>query len=92
MMNYVLAIIIGLLVFTWLFWLGLEGFRNGDRDGDALVRAVIRPAGQPGEQRQVVVATVCNPSRSPVLAGLAVRRGWLPAWLARRSASGGRGR
>jgi len=39
-MNCVLAIIIGLLVFTWLFWLGLEGFRPGPAQrGRLLVRA-----------------------------------------------------
>jgi hypothetical protein len=88
MMSYFLAIIIGLLVFAGLVGLALTGFRNGDREEDALVSAVLRPAGQPGERRPVVVATVRNPARSPMLAGLRVRRAWRPAWLAGSMDSG----
>jgi hypothetical protein len=62
MMNYVLAITIALLVFAGLFWLARSGFRNGDGEGDARVRAVLRPAGQPGEQRRV--RSGCSPARS----------------------------
>jgi hypothetical protein len=73
MMSYVLAIIPGFLVLAAVLRVAVDGFRNGDRATDALVEAVLRSAGQPGEDRPVVVATVRNPSAAPVLAGLAVR-------------------
>jgi hypothetical protein len=55
-----------------------DGFANGDRATDATVSAVLRNAGQPGEPRPVVVATVSNPSGTPVLAGLSARRARWP--------------
>ncbi len=57
------------------------GFRDGDRPADATVTARLRDAGQPGEPRPVLVATVRNPSGTPVLAGLSARRARAPGWL-----------
>ena len=88
MVSYVLGIIIGFLVFAGLFCWAAQGFRNGDRETDALISAALRSAVQPGEHRPVVIATVRNPSGSPVLAGFAVHRGRLPLWLAGPRTSG----
>lgn len=63
-------------------WLMAAGLRNGDRPSDARVTAALGNAAQPDEPRPVVVATVRNPSGTPVLAGLSVRRARLPGWLA----------
>jgi hypothetical protein len=47
------------------------------------VRSVPRPAAvRPGDPGPVIVATVCNPSGTPVLAALRARRSLLPLWLA----------
>ena len=48
MMSYVLEIIIGFLLLAALFRHALAGFRHGDRDGDALVGAMLRSAGATG--------------------------------------------
>jgi hypothetical protein len=63
-----------------LYALAAAGFRSGDRPGDARVSAVLRAATAPGERS--VTATVHNPSGTPVLAALQVRRAVFPAWVA----------
>jgi hypothetical protein len=63
-----------------LYALAAAGFRNGDRPGDARVSAALRAATLPGARS--VTATVRNPSGTPVLVALRVRRAVLPAWLA----------
>jgi hypothetical protein len=71
-------------VLTLLCWCWAAGFRNGDLATDAEVSAVLRHSGQPDEPRPVVVATVRNPSGTPVLAGLSARRTRVPEWLGGR--------
>jgi hypothetical protein len=68
-------------VLALLCWCCAAGFRNGDLATDAEVSAVLGQSGQPDESRPVVVATVRNPSRTPVLAGLSARRARIPGWL-----------
>ena len=67
------------VVLALLCWCVAVGFRNGDQATDAEVSAVLRHSGQPDEPRPVVVATVRNPSGTPVLAGLSARRYLLTA-------------
>jgi hypothetical protein len=43
---------------------------------------VLRPSGQPGEDRPVAVVTVHNRGAAPVLVAVTVRRALLPGWLA----------
>jgi len=43
---------------------------------------VLRPSGQPGEERPVAVVTVLNRGAAPVLVAVTVRRTRLPGWLA----------
>jgi hypothetical protein len=63
-------------------WLAAAGARNGDRPGDARVTATARYGAQPDEPRPVLSVVVDNPSGAPVLAGLRVRRAWLPPAVA----------
>jgi hypothetical protein len=58
-----------------LLWLAAEGFRLGDRPGDARITAVLRDTWQPDATRPVVAVTVRNPSGAAVLAGMSVRAG-----------------
>ena len=82
MLSYTVGLTAGIAVLALLYWCAARGFRDGDRPGDTTVRAVLRDAGQPDEPRPVVVATVVNPSATPVLAGLSARPVRLPGWLA----------
>jgi hypothetical protein len=82
MLGLLITLAVGAAAFAALFWYGREGFRNGDRPDDALVRAALRSSGQPGEERPVAIVDVRNPGGTPVLAAVAVRRALLPGWLA----------
>jgi len=75
-------IIAAACVFAALYYLMTQGVRNGDRPGDARVTAEIRTGTQPDEARPVIVVAVRNPSPTPVLLALSVRRALLPALLA----------
>jgi hypothetical protein len=68
-------------VLAVLYYLALAGLRNGDRSGDALVTALLTAEARPDETRPLVVVTVRNPSGTPVLAALRVRRALAPALL-----------
>jgi hypothetical protein len=57
------------------------GIRAGDRPGDATVTAGAQDTGQPDEPRPVIIATVRNPGRVPLVAGFSARRRLVPAWL-----------
>jgi len=63
----------------------MSGFRNGDLAGDARLTALLRTAGLPGETapsgrgRPEVVACVRNPSGTPLLVALRVRRTLVPS-------------
>jgi hypothetical protein len=81
MVSFIAGLAAGVAALALVCWLAAAGLRNGDRPADAKVSAVLRDAGQPDEPRPVVVATVRNPSPSPVLAGAGVRRARLPHWL-----------
>jgi hypothetical protein len=81
MVSFAAGLAAGVAVLALLCWAAAAGFRNGDRATDARVSAVLRDSGQPDEPRPVVVATVRNPSGTPVLAGARVRRARLPYWL-----------
>jgi hypothetical protein len=81
MVSFAAGLAAGVAALALLYWVAAAGFRNGDRATDAKVSAVLRNAGQPDESRPVVVATVRNPSGTPVLTGLSVRRARLPYWL-----------
>jgi hypothetical protein len=82
MVSFAIGMAVCAAVLALLCWCAAAGFRNGDQATDAEVSAVLRQSGQPGESRPVVVATVRNPSRTPVLAGLSARRARAPGWLA----------
>ena len=82
MLGLLIALAVGAVAFAGLRWCALAGFRNGDRPGDAAVRAALRSSGQPGEERPVAVVAVRNPGGTPVLAAVGVRRALLPGWLA----------
>ena len=81
MLSLFIALAVAAVAFGGVYWLALEGFRNGDRPDDAPVRAALRSSGQPGEERPVAVVAVGNPGGTPVLAAVAVRRAVLPGWL-----------
>lgn len=86
MVSFAVGLAAGMVVLALLGWCAAQGLRDGDRPADAAVSAALRDAGQPDEHRPVIVATVANPSGSPVLAGLSARPGRLsrlPAWLGR---------
>lgn len=80
MLTYVLLITAAITALT--SWCLASGFRNGDRPGDARVRAWLVTAAQPDEQRPLVVAVVGNPAGTPAIAALGTRPAVLPAWLA----------
>jgi hypothetical protein len=82
MVNGVFWIIVLAAVVGGLGWLVAAGFRNGDRPGDSSVCARLVTGSQPDERRPLVVATVGNPSGTPVLGALRVSRALLPSWLA----------
>ena len=82
MLSLFIVLGVGAIAFAGLFWLALEGFRNGDRPEDAQVRAALRSSGQPGEPRPVAVVALGNQDGTPVLAAVAVRRARLPGWVA----------
>ena len=81
MLSYVSVIIVAIAVPVVACWLLSAGMRNGDRPGDARVRAALHGSGQPDEERPVAVVTVRNRGGSPVLAAVSVRRALLPGWL-----------
>ena len=77
MLTYVFwTIFAGVLAGTC--WLLAAGLRNGDRPGDAGVTARL----DNGRYFKLVVATVRNPSGTPVLAALRARPALVPGWLA----------
>jgi hypothetical protein len=78
---YVSEIIVAIAVVVVACWLVSAGVRNGDRPGDARVRAALHGSGQPDEERPVAVVTVRNRGGSPVIAAVSVRPGLLPGWL-----------
>jgi hypothetical protein len=69
-------------VFAGLYYLGVAGARAGDRPGDALVATLLTVAEHPEGSGSLIVATVRNPSGTPVFAALRARRDRIPAWLA----------
>lgn len=73
--------IIATVVIAALYYCLAAGLRNGDRPGDAKVTAVLVAGSQPDEARPLIVATVRNPSGSPVLVALRARRAVLPGLL-----------
>jgi hypothetical protein len=82
MIGVLIALAIGAGAFAAVFWFVGEGVRYGDRPDDTRVRALLRPSGQPGEERPVAVVTVHNRGAAPVLVAVTVRRALLPGWLA----------
>jgi len=66
------------LLGTW----GIGGFRNGDQPGDSRVSALVGTSAAGGTP--LIFATVRNPSGTPVLTALRVRRGFIPGSLAGR--------
>jgi len=81
MIGVLIALAVGAGVFAAAFWFLGAGVRYGDRPEDTRVRAVLRPSGQPGEDRPVAVVTVGNRGAAPVLVAVTVRRALLPGWL-----------
>lgn len=81
MLSYVSAIIAAIAAASVVCWLVRTGIRNGDRPGDARVRAALHGSGQPDEERPVAVVAVRNPGAAPVLAAVGVRRALFPGWL-----------
>lgn len=82
MLTFVFCIIAAAGALSVLCYLTAAGFRNGDRPGDALVTALLVTGDHPEETRSLIVATVRNPSGTPVLTALRARGALLPAWLA----------
>jgi len=80
-LSYVSLIIGAIVLLMVTCWLVSAGIRNGDRPGDARVRAALHGSGQPDEERPVAVVTVRNRGGPPVLAAVSVRRALLPGWL-----------
>ncbi|HXT93366.1 MAG TPA: hypothetical protein VN714_29385, partial [Trebonia sp.] len=60
MLSYVSLIIGAIVLLMVTCWLVSAGIRNGDRPGDARVRAALHGSGQPDEERPVAVVTVRN--------------------------------
>jgi hypothetical protein len=81
MVGFAVIMAIAFAMLAALCWRAVAGMRDGDRPGDATVKALLRGCGQPDEPRPVVIATVRNPSDKPVLAGLSARRTAMPGWL-----------
>lgn len=70
-----------LLVIIGMVLLVRAGIRAGDRPDDARATARATTARHPEGDLPVVLATVRNPSSSPVFVGLSLRRSHLPGWL-----------
>jgi hypothetical protein len=81
-LTIVFCIIAAAGVFAGLYYLGVAGSRAGDRAGDALVTVLFRVAAHPEGATPLAVATLRNPSGTPVLAALGARRDLTPAFLA----------
>ncbi len=81
---YALTIIIVAIALAGGYWWVMSGFRNGDRPGDARVTVLLRTTVTPGEAARsgqalpCVVACLRNPSDTPLVAALRVRRALLP--------------
>lgn len=82
MIDMLIAVAIGAGAFAAMLWFFGEGVRQGDRPDDARVRAVVRPSGQPEEDRPVAVVTVVNCGSAPALVAVGVRAARLPGLLA----------
>lgn len=82
MIAIFLTLGLGALAFAGVFLLVEIGIRDGDRPDDVRVSAEPWTAGQPDEQRPVLIAEIRNPSGTPVLAGLTARRSRIPGLLA----------
>jgi hypothetical protein len=78
----VFCIIAAVGVFAALYYLAAAGTRNGDRLADAQVTTLPTIGAHPEGARPLIVATVRNPSGTPVLAALSARRDLTPAFLA----------
>jgi hypothetical protein len=78
-----LIMVLAALAGTFALASGLlrAGIRAGDRPGDATVTAEAQDTGQPDEPRPVIIATVRNPGRVPLVAGFSARRRLVPGWL-----------
>ena len=79
--TVLLVLSVAVLLMAAVAWLAIEGFRHGDQPLDVTVRAELRGAGQPDEQRPVVIVEIRNPSGTAVLAGLSARPARVPRWL-----------
>ncbi len=82
MVIYFLVIFLAACPLVLLGTWGIAGFRNGDQPGDSRVSALVG-AGAAGEN-PLIFATVRNPSGTPALTALRVRRGFVPGSLAGR--------
>lgn len=80
MVIYFLVIFLGASPLVLLGLWGIGGVRNGDQPGDARVSALIGAGGAGGNP--LIFATVRNPSGTPALTALRVRRGLVPGSLA----------
>ena len=79
MLTPVFLIVAAVGALAALYCLAAAGLRHGDRPGDALVTAVLTASARPDETCPLAVVTVRNPSGTPVLAALRVRRALVPA-------------
>jgi hypothetical protein len=77
---YFLVIFLGACAVALLGWCGIVGARNGDHPGDARVSALVGAGTEGGNP--LIFATVRNPSGTPALTALRVRRGLVPGALA----------
>ena len=78
-MIYFSVIFLGACAIVLLSWCGVVALRNGDHPGDARVNALVG-AGT-GGGNPLIFATVHNPSGTPALTALRVRRGFVPGSL-----------
>jgi hypothetical protein len=76
---YFLVIFMGACAIVLLGWCGIVGARNGDHPGDARVSALVGWDASDGNPQ--IFATVRNPSGTPALTALRVRRGFVPGSL-----------
>jgi hypothetical protein len=86
-LTYVFVTIIAAVPLAAVCLLTAEGFRNGDRTGDALVTARLMAGahtagGHTGDARPLIAGRVRNPSGTPVIAALDARPASLPPLLA----------
>lgn len=79
MVSYFLVIFLVACPMALLGTLGIAGLRNGDQPGDSRVSALVA-AGAGGNP--LIFATVRNPSATPAVTALRVRRGFVPGALA----------